>query len=406
MKHQKMKLKLLKSREMDRRAEEDSSTHSEIRLPSAARRHFSPDGAVVSVASGEKDFSLRPRQAFLADLKKMSEDQKKYNTGFVTTATYNKIERAKKDRSTIWLSEQLDDLVVGSDPEFGLVDGEGLFVYASRRLEGKHDDKFGTDGPCMEIRAEQSKSVEGHAKNIRKLIEEGSKITILEDLRWWTGATYKSSRQDRRYTLGGHIHIGDPGSINLLTNESENRTTLHKRVIRVLDELVGLPLTKIDSPEPGYRRKTYGAFGDFRSQTNRLEWRTPSAIWLTHPDLAIAVMGTTKAVTEECYLVMSSAEKAPGWISAPASKPSFLKTMGCFTDTVVKRLLNDSKPDSLSNEQLSSLYKRLKKMSTYQKYKAYIDEFTKLTSLTSNDAGKVKLDGMKDNWLAGKALIR
>lgn len=407
MKRSRMKLRLLKSRKMDIEAKQSGELHDVIRMPGAARKHYCPEGSTLVVTVGKKEFVLQPKQAYMQDLKKMAKTESKYNIGFVTTQTYNAVEAAKTDRNALWLSEHIEDLIIGSDPEFGLIDDDGLYVYASNRLHNCHTTKFGTDGPCMEIRADPNKNVETHVENIRALIEHGSSIKEVKDLRWWTGATYKGVSQDRRYTIGGHIHIGDPIGFKGISGSTTTRHTIQRRIIRLLDELIGLPLTKIDGPYAGWRRQNtgYGQFGDFRDQQNRLEWRTPSALWLTHPELAAAVMGTTKAVVEECYLVMANHNSDIGWISAGVESASFLKEMKCLGDATVKDKINKSEASALSKTQLTSLLARLKSMSTYKKYKVYIDEFIRVVSMSSPDVKKIKLDGMRDNWLTGKSLV-
>lgn len=400
------------SKRMGTLARKSGEEHSTIRLPLKTRERFGVDSNHLEIASASgKTVTLKVKQALLQDIGEYTGDTRA--VGFVTAKTYKSL--VSPESSNVWISKHTDNLVVGSDPEFGLiVPSNGYFEYASKVYSDGTNSPIGHDGPCMELRPDPSSDIEVHVKNIKKLIEKGASKKPLEQYKWYTGATYKHQDQDRKYTIGGHIHVGNPESVNRAITDGilPQKDNIHRRIIRVLDELVGVPLTRIDSPDAAFRRRQgYGNFGDFRAQSNRFEWRTPSAMWLTHPDLARAVIGTVKAVSEACYAILESRlsnnHENTAWLGAAGgTKKSFLHDMGCVPDERVRDFLSNSTKTYVPMDVCKSIATRLKNLITYHKYRSYIDRFIELTSLPVAESDSIDLFGMKENWLAGKSLFK
>lgn len=90
---------------------------------------------------------------------------------------------------------------------------------------------------------------------------------------------------------GGHIHLGVPSFKNaditqrrsypwaLLTGEGRMRT------VKMLDVLVGLPLVMLERESDRRRREQYGKAGCFRDPDHGIEYRVPSALTILHPSL-------------------------------------------------------------------------------------------------------------------------
>jgi len=394
MKRSKMKIVLASSQRM--------KEHSYIRFPKAARKYYDAAGKKIKVTGGPDGFVvLEIHQAIMKDVREFA--GKLASVGFVTTKTFNLLQKNKGKET--WVSESIDNLLVGSDPEFGLVDDEGLYVYAGKLdLPGlSMSTPLGVDGPCMEFRPKPTSNSEGHLRELKKLIKKGSTMKGLANLRWYTGATYKSSQQERRYNLGGHIHIGNPAILETLEYDTVNK--VHRMLIRVLDELVGIPLTKIDGPSARTRRAQYGKYGEFRQQENRVEWRAPSAVWLTHPEFARAVVGTCKAVTEECYRRMTDKKFRSRWLfGSAANTGTFLRDLSCDSDEEVRKALHDTNRASLTKASVTKFHKKLLALSTYAKYKEDVDLFIRLTLMTAAKARKIDLWKIRENWLGNNPL--
>jgi hypothetical protein len=56
-------------------------------------------------------------------------------------------------------------------------------------------------------------------------------------------------------------------------------------------------------------------------------------------------------------------------------------------------------------DKLALVYKRLIGMSTYKKYKEYVDEFIRITKLTPEQVAKIDLYSMRESWLNNKNLL-
>lgn len=402
MRSPKMSLALVPSMSMTNRGEDSC-----VRMAKRSRDYISPIGKTIEITPtvGGETFRLRIKSAYRSDINSARESKISLETvGFVSKNLYDKLTGADS-KGTAWVSESIDALKVGSDPEFGLIDDVGDFIYASNVCETGLDSNIGHDGPCMELRPEQSDAVDTHLSNIGSLIKSGCERKDINRFKWWTGATYKSENQERKYTLGGHIHIGNPSIMSDFLLSEKNRKSkrpmeesgIQRRILRVLDELVGIPLANIDSPDPAYRRKkSYGFPGDFRSQVGRFEWRTPSAVWLTNPDIARAVLGTSKAVSEECYRRLVDKNFSPNTIyHAQGTQGSLLNSFGCVSNDILIKILVSG--TSVDPGVLGSVVKALRAMSTYGKYKEFIDEFIKLT-VNGKPFSTDELYGMKKSW--------
>lgn len=84
---------------------------------------------------------------------------------------------------------------------------------------------------------------------------------------------------------GGHIHFGwwDDMVDPLDVNHYESCRIL----VRELDYFLGVPLAmfELENEASRNRRKHYGSFGAFRPKPYGCEYRSPSNVWLTDPEL-------------------------------------------------------------------------------------------------------------------------
>lgn len=155
------------------------------------------------------------------------------------------------------------DILMGMDPEFVLVNRQGLVIEASRYL-----DRFGSAGcdpvrtgeevayPLAELRPEPRSDPDGLLKELRRtLLLAGEKITD-RSLAWKAGAL-----PVKGLPLGGHLHFsGVPLSLE---------------VLQCLDNYLALPMMLLEDPAGRARRPRYGWLGDFRRQSyGGFEYRT------------------------------------------------------------------------------------------------------------------------------------
>lgn len=414
MREPKMNVRLVASPWMDARA---GVERGRIRIPKRSRVAFDVAGSRVSVKTTSFEKGMQIRQARMEDVQALAEQVAKGQitsaqadmTVFVCTATRDEFlgkVRRKNKESGLYLSDRIDALKIGADPEFCLVDPQTKrFKYASHVPGLTISGALGQDGPLAELRPSPATTPKKLVATIKKLFAQNR--DKIDNYDWIGGATYKNAAypQDRTLSIGGHIHIGNP---SILPEEQKN--AIYQRIIQVLDDTVAIPLCRVDTPEPGARRnakngyEAYGRWGDTRPQVGRFEWRVPSGFWITHPEAAVAVLGVTKAVSEECYQRMADKGFDEGYINASSSNKGFLKEWDVLPQAAAEKLVNESNPDSISPEILDKVETRLKSMSNYDTYRDEIDSFVDLVNITTKDRSNISLD-LKKNWLEDNDFI-
>lgn len=395
-----------------------------IRIAKRARDSFRVTSGKIVVKTDRHAASLEVRAARKEDINPLIKKLKKGTlteeelavTAFVTAETLKQFvgRRRKNIEKFCYVSKDIEDLIIGADPEFALVDpATSMVKYAEYTRLLTKTGQLGHDGPLAEVRPPPADTVNGLVENIKKILSSGAKK--LEHFNWVGGATYSGpdkERDPRTYHIGGHIHIGDASAI-----PHDKRTVIYQRLCKVLDDTVALPLVLIDTPDPHLRRNTmhgrhgkYGRSGDYKPQgtletsSTRMEWRVPSGLWLTHPELAKAILGTTKAVAEEVYQTLSINGFDLDWLSAPPGREGFLKEWGVEEGDTVSNLINNSKPEDVPEALVGKCYDKLKSMSNYTKYQSEIDAFIEFTGFSENDRKNLNLD-VKDSWLGRGNLI-
>lgn len=416
MSTKKMDVKLTVSTRMN---EGSGRENSYIRIPKRARKQFETRTDKITVSYNNKTIALEIKAAFKEDIDvlkagiadgSMTPDEAKC-LGFVTSATLEGLMGKRKTKPKYcYLSDDIEDIMLGADPEFVLVDPNTLsYKYAESVGGFPRNGLLGSDGPLAEVRPAPANSTEAVITNIKRILSKGRKTTI-NPYQWYAGATYRSPIKTRERTLhiGGHIHLGDP-----LVLPSEDKQGIYRQVIRMLDELMAIPLVRVDGPDAHLRRNTahsngfgrYGTWGDTRPQVGRFEWRVPSGLWLSHPDFARAVLGTSKAITETCYQMMAEKRFDSKWVRAREGEEGFLKAWSALPAKKAAALVNKADRKLVTAALIKRSETKLKGMENYSKYKENIDEFIRLVRLSSKDRNNINLD-IKDTWLNGGKLIK
>lgn len=424
-------LVLIPSERMDKNKKEDRNEHGLIRMSKAARTNLGFDDTVEvypNTKSTEKRLKgsmlLKIFQAFSADLKQARadgvSDEELSRAGFVTTRTFNKITGTKSKKSgNIWITDNIADTVIGADPEFLLFDGNGRVIRANNVMS--YNGPIGCDGAMAEVRPQPAIVPEDLVRNIKVLFENKSLTNRIEKYDWMAGCYYKDHQRD--YPIGGHIHIGNPVQVARLDNS--NRVKFFKAFNKIMDELLAIPMVKIDGATLGRARRTectmgkYGYFGEFRTCNGRLEHRTLSGMWLMHPDLAVLVLGCAKAVIDEVfrhvadkkfdmsYMFPNKFNQSQVWAASFDSwdQIPLCNDLGCtMPSRDMIELLHKSAAAKITLKFLKAWYDRMRGLSTYKQYAKYIDglyEVLKNKTKTFQDFDK----RLQSNWLEGKKFI-
>jgi len=440
----KNQLVLVISKKMDSNQSSGRNENQLIRIGEKARASLglSNDKSVElwPDSNASKDRINRSRllqifQAYSADLKGLNESnmsREEYNRiGFVTTKTFKYICCSSKEKgANIWISDTIEDTVIGADPEFILVDSNGLAQYASN-VEGlAHEGRLGSDGPLAELRPDPEISIKSFINNIKDLLTNDSARQCIEPYDWIAGCYFADGDnryENRAYAVGGHAHIGTPTQVfENLCRDNRTSIALFSCLQRVLDEYISIPMLKIEGKEAEIsRRGHYGYYGDHKTDHGRLEFRSLSGFWLAHPKLAEAVIGSVKAVSHAFFKIIEESnynnnlfltttmEKADihgpsfhffgndfeGWSEIKITKA--LKATK--TSSAMKAILNHGEINFTRN-QIENMKRKFMSLSTYRKYSEYIDMFMEITSLTTNDLKKIDCN-LKHTWIGNKKFI-
>jgi len=389
----------------------DKGEHGIIRLPRKARDFFGFTNSVVVVGKGEHRFGLEVKKAYKEDFRKLHKkmstgkmsEEEAISAGFVTRSVLQKVNRRQGD--SVWISDSLEEITVGADPEFGLLNETGRFMRGSSVI--KKAGAFGSDGPAVEVRPAPSVDHVAMVGNITKILQNPPEA--VGHYKWIGGATFTDP--SRHYWFGGHVHLGRPVQIDpdCAINYCYNG------IASVLDHLLAFPLVRFDTPDPNLRRHGcdygYGTAGtgdtgdsnsSVRSHGDRFEYRVLSALWMAHPTLAKIVVGATKAITESVYTGIASKRFEYDWVgSAP-----FLKSFGIGNTKPVLDIINRSRAGGITKDHLTRWRKQIRDL---ERFDDYSEELNALIALVGADPAVVKkhlnLD-LRKGWCEGQRFLR
>jgi len=435
----KKQLILVPSAKMDRNKKEDRYEDKLIRLGAKARENLGlldektvelwPTTSVNDRINRSK--TLKIFRAFSEDLKILKDkeiDIDEYlRVGFVTTKTFEYICGNGADSSKdIWISQSIDDTVIGGDPEFILVAGDGYVQYAGHINDFGSNGQLASDGPLAEIRPDPAIKAEDFVNAIRKILTTHPRTKILSPYEWmatccWLGKGLAWENHERNtWPVGGHIHVGTPIKVAEKCKSAIFQNAYYVVLCKILDELLGIPLMKLDNKdECRARRIQYGQYGSYRTDSGRLEYRTLSGMWMAHPKLALITFGVAKAIIDSFFSILEAkdfdlkyliAGKDP--VNTNFFDPRFTgwKDIGIANDMGATKsssemvaILNQYKI-TYSKAYASELHKIFKKLPAYKQYAEHLDTLVELVSLPYSQIKKIDRD-MKHTWVANADFI-
>ncbi len=431
----KAKMILVPSERMDNNKKQDRNEHQLVRMSAVARKNLGFDNK-VELWPQTSDTSKRMRcammldifQAFSADIKQLRAEgftpEELRRVGFVTTKTYNRITGGSKQKvhKSIWISDKESETVIGCDPEFLLFDHDDNVVRANNVLQ--YSGVLGCDGAMAEVRPKPAMSPEELVGNIRMIFGDTGVTSPISAYKWMSGCYFKDSRRD--YPLGGHIHIGNP--IRIAKMRVEDREKFFMVFNKILDELLSVPMIKIDGAKLGSARRTtcsmgkFGYFGEYRLCNGRLEHRTLSGHWLMHPKLAECVFGTAKAIIDAVFKQVADngyskaymwPQKFKGMSKNGLWQSSFdrwaefplASDLGCVESSEkMIDLLNKSSAARINATYLRGWYARMRQLSSYRKYARYIDGLYEILKFQVKHFESFEKQ-IQRNWLEGNRFI-
>lgn len=439
-------LLLVVSKKMDANKKEDRYEDKLIRMGEKARRFLGlgksktvelwPEGSDDDRINRSKELQIF--KAYSDELKELKDNMSQEDfcrVGFVTSRTFNFVSRdSRKKKSEGWVANTVEDTVIGGDPEFLLINEKGSVKYAKSINGFNKTDELGSDGPWAEVRPKPAIKVENFVKNIKEILCKHPNKKLIDKYQWLGGCFHKGEiigdpyhSSPRALEIGGHIHIGTPlrlaKQIELLGNQY--RDSAYSCLKKVLDEYVSIPAMRIDGMEKAIlRRQKYGGFRDIRTNHGRLEYRTLSGEWLTHPDLAKAVVGTVKAVSHAFFKTLDDAGYDKKMIMTLSQQKSigysefyFFDKSFCYWKNIeIMKALNAVKNSSdmieildkgkikFNKTYFNGLKRMMKKLPTYKEYSDYIDYFLEIIELP-DDVLKDRSRELKEAWVKGAEFI-
>lgn len=158
----------------------------------------------------------------------------------------------------------INGFTIGADPEFGLVNDRGNYIYASR-LDFGIEKAFGSDmsGRQVELRVHPDRSCLRVVASILDTLRWMAATTDAGMYKWWSGAMTANDGN------GGHIHFG----------------MKRKKNLNCLDNMGDLCIKNYLDQEGHTLRKdatNYGKYGDIRKTSYGFEYRTLPT-WLYSP---------------------------------------------------------------------------------------------------------------------------
>lgn len=428
------KLILVVSERMNDNKKPDRNEHGLIRMSATARKNMGFDDTVE--VSAKKAMALDIFHAFTADIKalKASGDytaEELRRVGFVTQDTFDHITAGTSPKN-VWISDTVEEpTTMGADPEFLLFRNDDRIVHANSVM--LKDGPIGCDGAMAEVRPDPAKTANGLVKNISKIFSNKSLTENIEDFRWMAACYYKNTSRD--YPVGGHLHLGNPTKISSM--RASDRDLFFAVLNKILDELLAVPMSRLDGTEPGSCRRTkcgmvlgggngYGYFGEWRKCQGRLEHRTLSGMWLMHPSIAKAVFGVARAIVDEVYRKVDEhgyemnyicpgcdssmfAEKGKGsawkngfdgWKDLP-----LLRDMGCVRSSAeINKFLNTCSAAAINKSFLNKWFELLRSFSTYRDNSDCIRALREILSVPVKEINGFDKQIQK-NWLSGNKFI-
>lgn len=423
------KIVLLPSKQMDANKKAERNEQELIRMPKFVRSVLEAEDSDIEIA-GEtaKTLNLSVFKAFSEDLKSAMATlsvEALSKVCFVTTDNFNSLGGTGKPFIEISASNTFLSMLIGTDPELLLMK-EGEVINASNVLTKNKTAKFGADGAMAELRPSPAKTPEDLVNNIRAVLHDENNIKGIDKYDW-VSACYIDKPAGRDYPVGMHIHIDNPHKIAKL--DINQRLRLFSVTNKILDELLTLPLIRLDGKEGHSRRarckmsthngfslnkygKGYGFFGEWRVAYGRLEHRSLSGLVLSRPDLCRAVFGTAKAIAEAVYSTAIKnkldgdfilpdkfgmrglySENFASWDQIPLASH-----FDCVTPSKdIAKTMDASSRDEITVNYINKWVKKMRTLPTYDKFKDDIETLKDILTCSAKTLDSIEKN-IKLTW--------
>jgi len=222
---------------------------------------------------------------------------------------------AEEDDSCVYVSESthdlldlhkspgikpFDDILIGCDPEFFLVDKTNDSLLSASHFF-THRGSVGSDCGLAELRPRPHYRPDSVTANLMFLLKKAHTCINNRVLYRNKNVRLIAKSSYRKQPAGFHVHFGLP--YTLLRTEA-NINALRAYIVALLDYYVGILSILPEGSEDSYRRSNkiskYGKPGDFRDNNFRtLEYRVPGGHLLRHPVLTHGLLSLSVVVMKD-----------------------------------------------------------------------------------------------------------
>lgn len=261
-----------------------------IRIPSQVREEFGLSTGLFLCLKDKNGDSI-PLQVMVAYKKDAEEDD---SCVYVSEATHKLLGIERTGRI-----KPADDILIGCDPEFFLVDGASNYNISASHFFPHYGD-VGSDLGLAELRPRPALKEEALTENITGLMRKAfahinDRILFRKkDIRMVAASHWNNA------SAGYHIHFGLPQC--LLRKDPETHVNL-AYMVGILDYYVGIPAILPEGSEDFKRRSKkysmYGNPGDHRWDFVTLEYRVPGGHLLRHPILSSGILAISIVVMKD-----------------------------------------------------------------------------------------------------------
>jgi len=233
------------------------------------------------------------------------------SVGFVSSKTLAFL--GGEDRLVLSLMKPSEDFLIGTDPELLLFHPDTEKIVHAGSIHGlRKDTPFGSDGAMAELRPKPAFDPRDLVMNIQHILDTNKEKPVGK-FKWISSCYHMDNTRD--YPVGTHIHFDNLGHIATLNGEKRSR--LFAVTNKIVDELLTLPMIRLDGKKGFNRRahckmghaggfgnafgKGYGYFGEWRTCNGHLEHRSLSGLIISNPELAANVFAVAKTIVEAVY---------------------------------------------------------------------------------------------------------
>lgn len=216
-------------------------------------------------------------------------------SAYVSDDTY-----AILDITKISSIEPAEDILLGCDPEFFIVD-----VQTNRNISASHffnrHGEVGSDSGLAELRPRPHFTADDLTNCMHGLLSQAYNHLIKRVLYNKRPIRMVAASMHDNAAAGFHIHFGLPA---LLLNKSSVSYTVLVNMVYILDYYAGIASVLPEGTEDCQRRSKkysqYGKPGDFRDENRiTMEYRVPGGHLLRHPVLTAGLLGICDTVMKD-----------------------------------------------------------------------------------------------------------